>query len=225
MDSKQNPAPNQQISKEEVLGAIERICDERGVPVVRSKDIAELDWVDVTNQTINNHLQSLKKDGNVGCLKVGKGYVWWIPSDFTHSGEVDVPSAVKWDSIDPDDIPDEIIQQRPEIQSESYWKEMANSWRKVIWGSLFLVLVGYVVALLDNFPYFSEIELFVIGSVLAVGSIAVAISSGVIAVIFELLDKLEEKNMLDSIRQRRDKYREKFYKGILKRIPSDIPEN
>lgn len=214
MSTERTRGPNQKISKEEVRQAIIEICEKKGVPVVRSKDIADLDWVEVEPQTINNHLDNLKDEGRVSSLQVGKGYVWWVPDAEEEGGDVDV-SAIAWNRINPDEIPDEIVKQRPEIDDPTFWEEMMDSWGTVAGGGTFILIAGIVLLLLDGVQIVDlsyDFEFW--GSLAFVGGFVVIIVAIVIFGLARVGQFLEDVGVNERIRNALGRRRDRLYRKI-----------
>ncbi|NGM71558.1 hypothetical protein G6M89_21680 [Natronolimnobius sp. AArcel1] len=217
-------APNQKISSEEVKAAVIELCDKRGTPVVRPRDIVDLDWVSVGKQTVNNHLQKLQERGEVSSISVGRGAVWWVPDEEQSGGEVDV-SVIEWSRVDAEKIPDELVLERPEVEDSSYWEGMISKWNSVIGGAAFIVIVGFVVLLFDQ--YFSidigpDFEFW--GLIFLGGGFVVIISSFVPISIAKLGQFLDDKGVIPAIKDKKERAKSEILQWISKKIPSDIKE-
>jgi hypothetical protein len=152
MCASETAPPNQKVTPSEILAAIEQLCNKRGSPVVRSKDIADLDDIPVGTQAVNEHLDTLKEEGKVSSLPVQRSAVYWVSEGHYTGGEVDI-SAVDWDSIDPEQIPTEKIEQHPDYGEQGHWDDWADdaesALRLGMWGALMGVVA---LVILQNTP-------------------------------------------------------------------------
>lgn len=224
MSAERTRGPNQKISKAEVRQAIIEICEKKGVPVVRSKDIAELDWVEVEPQTINNHLDELREDGRVSSLKVGKGYVWWVPDDGEEGGAVDV-SAIAWDRIDPGEIPDELVAQRPEVDDPTYWEGMMDSWGTVAGGGGFILLAGLLLMILDGVQLVElDYDFEFWGSLAFVGGAVVIVVATGLFILARLGQFLEDIGVNERLREAVARRRDRVYRKISRWVQDRLEE-
>lgn len=224
MSAERAQRPNQKITKEEVRQAIIEICDKKGVPIVRSRDIAELEWVDVERQTINNHLDDLRDEGSVSSLQVGTGYVWWVPADEEIGGDVDV-SAIAWDRIEPEEIPDEIVRQRPEVDDPTFWEGMMESWGTVAGGGTFILLAGVVLMLLDGVQILDlgyDFEFW--GSLAVLGGFVVLVVAIVIFGFARAGQFFEDIGVNERIRKSFGRRRDQLYRKISHWVQERIEE-
>lgn len=216
--------PNQKITKEEVREAVIAICEERKAPVVRSEDIAELEWVSVGRQAINNHLNTLEEENEISSLSVGRGAVWWVSESDFEADEVAVTS-IDWENMDPAEIPDDLVKQRPEVDDPTYWESMMENWATVAGGVSFIFLFGLIVLVMDEFFNIDPgIELQTLGAVSILGGLLVIfIALGLIGIARggQFLDDI---GVFDSIRGWYGKTRNSLFRRISKWVQSKIDD-
>lgn len=187
---------------EELLEAVQLQCKATGYPVVPTGKIAELDTITIKEQGVRKRLKALAAEGKVNYVKSG-GYVWWIPEDGEAIGEVDF-SVLNWDSINPEEIPEEIINAHPSVDNPSDWERWKRNSNLIIQlsGAVGLVGVGLLVAADAGISfYFSSERFFQLGSLFFVsgfGFIWIGIVGLMAAVINRALEERGIDEWLDS---------------------------
>jgi len=147
--------PAQAVSDDELVEALRQVCEKRGLPVAPTRLIAEVDGIDIQQQTIKRRLDKI--DHRVNSMKVGRGKVWWVPDNMDPVGDVDV-SAIDWKQIDPEDIPLRKIENHPEFDIPSYWESWGERANTIVSTALIPTLAGFIVfALQDADPPFLNI--------------------------------------------------------------------
>lgn len=220
-----NPqSPNQKINTAEVKAAIHEICDKRGVPVVRSSDIADLEWVQVKRQAINNHLKDLAEQGEVNVIKAGpSGKVWYIPDDKEPEGHVDV-SAIEWESVEPEDIPDELVKARPEVEDLTFWENMRKNWGTAAGVSSFIMILGSGLLVLAEYSPIVLFDYQLWGLLLIGGSLITAGAALAVVMIAKIGQSLEDVGLFPLLRAKLAAGRTRLLRYLNKRIP-DVDED
>jgi len=220
MDEPDSKPPAQKVTKDEILVAIEQICEKRGQPVVRLDDIEELDSIPVGKQAIKHHLDELEEMGQVNFLKYGQGGVWWVPDDIDVSAEAK-PGVVDWDNIDANDIPHEVLADLPEFQDQTYWEGMVDSWGTVAGGGLFVFALSlFLIAVNQNTALGLSSSVSSVLSIVLVGAIGVVVISFGIVQLARFGQLLEDKGINGRIR---GTYREAKH-GAVRWIQQHLPD-
>ena len=223
--ARETRAPNQKITREEVRQAIIEICDKRGVPVVRSNDIVELEWVSVGRQAVNNHLEALKENGEVASLSIGPGAVWWVPEEGEPAGDVDV-SAIHWEGIDPMEIPAEIIKERPEVDDPTYWERMMDNWGTIAGGGIFFIVAGILIAFFDQYISIeTHYDFELMGATGLLVGVVVIVVSLIIILGARLGQFFENIGFFPIIRRKLRRYRDTIYQRISEKVESKIEDS
>lgn len=142
-----NKPPAQAVSDDELIEAVRQVCEKRGLPVAPTRLIEEVDGIDIQQQTIKRRLDKI--DHRVNSLKVGRGKVWWVPSDEEVEGEVDV-SAINWAQIEPEEIPLQKIEDHPEFNIPDYWESWTERASTVVTIAFPPTFVGFIVFALQD---------------------------------------------------------------------------
>lgn len=139
--------PAQAVSDDELLEAVRQVCEKRGLPVAPTRLVAEVDGIDIQQQTVKRRLDKI--DHRVNSITVGRGKVWWVPDDEEPVGDVNL-SAVDWDQIAPEEIPPDKIKNHPEFNIPSYWESWTDRANTVVSTALIPTLAGFVVFALQD---------------------------------------------------------------------------
>lgn len=144
--------PAQVVSDDELLEAVRQVCEKRGLPVAPTSLIAEVDGINIKQQTVKRRLDKI--DRRINSISVGRGKVWWVPEDTDPVGDVDI-SAVDWSVIDPGEIPAEKVQEHPEFNIPDYWESWEERANAVVSTAFLPTIAGFIVfALQDaNVPF------------------------------------------------------------------------
>lgn len=200
MNNSNTAPPAQKVTKDEIVAAIDQICEKRGQPVVRISDIAELESIDAGEQAIGNKLDELHELGRVNLFEYGQKGVWWTPEDIELDSEVEV-GVVNWDNIDAAEIPDDLLAELPEFQDQTYWEGAKDTWGTVSVGAFFFVGVGFLIL---GIRQYLSVQLPQGGqtffSISVVGALSVGILSLALVFAMEALQILEEWGALDRVR-------------------------
>jgi len=195
------------VSDEELIEAVRRECLTRGVPVVPTRQVAKAEGVNIQQQQVSRRLESLADDQRINSISVGRGAVYWVPEDEREAkGQVDF-SFVDWDTInpDPEEIPEEILEEHPNFHDPSYWEEVEESANSTIGVAGLAAIAGVILLILVNidlpFIEFSS-ELQAAGQVAVGGGfVFIAIGFGLLG-LAKLGQRIEIQNLLpDSIEQ------------------------
>lgn len=195
----------QKVSDEELIEAVQRECLTRGVPVVPTRQVAKAEGVNIQQQQVSRRLESLADDQRINSISVGRGAVYWVPEDGREAkGQVDF-SFVDWDTInpDPEEIPEEILEEHPNFHDPSYWEEVEESANSTIGVAGLAAIAGVILLILVNidlpFIEFSP-ELRAAGQVAVGGGfVFIAIGFGLLG-LAKLGQRIEVRNVLpDSI--------------------------
>jgi hypothetical protein len=218
MSDTESTPPAQKVTKDEIIAAINQICEKRGQPVVRLGDIADVDSIDVGKQAIKKHLDELQEMGRVHFLEYGQAGVWWTPEGVDTDSEID--GVIDWDAVDADEIPLDILAEFPEFQEQTYWEGARDTWGTVSVGAFFLV---FVTALVEIFRQNTPVQLgpsaqdFM--SVVAVGGLSVAVLSLGLVFAMRLMQWLEVQGILDVPRQSYRTVKHSAVRAIQDRLP------
>jgi len=210
--------PAKKVSKDEIIAAINQITEKRGVPVVQTSDISELESINVDNQTINNHLDELKQMGRVNLFEYGQKGVWWTP-DKENSGDVEI-GVINWDRIDANEIPHEVLAELPEFQDQTYWQDTKETWGTVSGGAFFLM---FATLILEIIRQNTSVQILSgsreILAVIILGTLSVGILSLALVFVMRFMQLLEEKGIFNHIRQRWYNIRNQMIQEIRQRLP------
>jgi hypothetical protein len=117
------------VTDDELERAVAHKCNTLPYPVVKTKHIAEAEFIDVKQQTVKRRLDRLRDAGRVSGLQVSQGWVWWV-SDDTPS-DMD-PEHIHWESIDPDKIPPDLVEKHPEFPNPGFWEQLDNKGESIV---------------------------------------------------------------------------------------------
>lgn len=219
MNESDSGPPAQKVTKDEIMAAINEICEKRGQPVVRSQDIADLDSIPVGKQAINGHLDELKEMGRVNFLEYGPGGVWWVPDNTETDLEIDM-GAVDWNNIDATDIPHEVLAELPEFQDQTYWESARDTWGTVAGGATFLLFAALLLGILrQNTPLqLGEDAQAAILLTMAGGFSVAALSIGLVFAA-KFGQRLEDEGIAGKIRRHSQDAKHKIVQAIQNRLP------
>jgi hypothetical protein len=191
--NREPPAREPKNTDDELLEAVAHQCNTRAPPVVKTEHVAETETVEVTQQTVKRRLDKLRDEGKVGGLQIGRGWVWWIPEN---EGELEFDSStIYWDGIEPEQIPDELVEQHPEYPNPGRWEKLRNQGETVANTAVYPFFFGLMVMLiaefgLDYIPLPGQTQS--IGAISFIGGIAFLAFGILLIVVANLGDKLEQ---------------------------------
>lgn len=213
------PPKKPKVTDEELLRAVAHVCNTSPEPVAKSEEVADVDFIDVKQQTVKRRLDTLGENGRVGSMKVGRGKVWW-PVDGESDPKYD-EEGIYWDGIDPAEIPPEMVEEHPEfpfwdrIETEEVpdgmvekhpqypnpdqGEKIRKNGEIIFSTSVIITVIGLVLALprmfnLSYIPIPREVETF--GAIAVLGGF-VFIAAGVGFMIFgHLLSKAEAESYI-----------------------------
>lgn len=178
-----NPPPKRpKVTDEELLEAVEHAYGTYRDPVVKSEDVADVEFIDVQQQTVKRRLDTLREEGEVGALKIGRGWVWW-PID--EEGEPAEETDIHWDVIEPEQIPDEMVEEHPAYPDPGLPDRVVDSGQTILFGALVVTVFGMVLFLpsqygLDYIPIPQSLE--TTGAIATLGGL-VFIAVGIVLVL------------------------------------------
>ncbi|QIO25570.1 hypothetical protein [Haloarcula sp. JP-L23] len=207
------------MTKDEIVTAIDQICEKRGQPVVRISDIAELESIDVGKQAISDHLDELEAMGRVNFLSYGQKGVWWVPEDEDSATEVEV-GVIQWENIDASEIPHEVLADLPQFQDKTYWESMEENWGTVTGGSVIIMVIGILAAAIQQFiPVQTGQTLNNVAAVVIVGSLGVALLSLGVVFVANIGQKLGQWGVNAAFQQRIQDLKYRIVASIQDRLP------
>jgi hypothetical protein len=220
MNKSDSQVPARKVERDEIVAAINEICEKRGVPAVRISDLEELDHIEVGTQSISENLDDLEEMGKVNLLEYGQKGVWWVPDDVETSADVEA-GVIDWDNIDANDIPHEVLADLPEFQDQTYWEGMVDSWGTVAGGGLFVFALSlFLIAVNQNTALGLSSTVSDVLSIVLVGAIGVVVISFGIVQLARFGQLLEDKGINGRIR---NTYREAKH-GAVRWIQQRLPD-
>lgn len=179
MNGSPGPPKKSQVTDSELIRAVQEQCTLYGVPVVKTKQVAEANYIDVTDQTVKRRLDDIE---GVNSIQVGRGKVWWVPEGSVR-GEIDMES-VYLKELEPEDIPSELIRKHPEGRPTGLYA-LADSGLQSVRISLLIFLASLVLFLVQQIEWLPipTDATEVIVAVGALGGFAVAFVSGLITIV------------------------------------------
>lgn len=141
--------PAQKVTNDDLTQAIQHQCQKSGIPVVPTKQVAKVDFIDIKKQAVARRLKSLADQEKISSLKIGRGWVWWVPDKAGAGGEADF-STIDWDSIDAKEIPAEKLEEHPELSGESYWNQLKEDGKAIARFGFYTLMLGFIVLFIDQ---------------------------------------------------------------------------
>lgn len=191
MSDTKSPPTSTQVTDEDLITAVRQQSKKAGTPVVRTKDVAKAEHIDVTNQTVKRRLEDIDI---VNSIQVGRGHVWWVPEEEAEArGEVDM-SSVYLEKIDPAELPRELIEQHPDGPS-SYWERRIEKGSNGVSMSLMAFLAGVLIFIVQELiPNLSTSEINTVGALLIVGGASMFLVSAGIAIVGSVFHRTGASN-------------------------------
>jgi hypothetical protein len=219
MNDTESTPPAQKVTKDEIIVAINQICEKRGQPVVKAEEIAELDSVPVGKQAVNDHLDELEEMGRVNLFEYASKGVWWVPDDVESSAAIE-SSVINWDAIEAEDIPHELLAELPEFQDQTYWESMEDNWGTAAGGAVIVVLLSIFISLVNqNTPLEVGSNVSEVLEIVLVGAIGVFVISFGLVQLARLGQWLEDKGVNDQIRSVLKDAKHGVVRWIQRRLP------
>lgn len=209
--------PAQGPSDEDLIRAVEQRCIEAGAPAVPTREVVDVNFIDIKQQAVARRLETLLDEGQIGAISVGRGWVWYVPENEEGGGEVDF-SQLDWSNIPAYEIPPEKVHEHPEYDDPTYWEQMDDDAQVIsrvgLWG---LILgIGMIAIGSLELPYVSlsraQQDIALLASVVGAVLILIALAISVIA---SAGSNLSEKGVDDWIRG--------HYSSVRSRIAAGIP--
>lgn len=218
--------PAQKVTDKDLIKAIEQRCTQSGIPVVPTKEIERVDYIDIKKQAIARRLKKLSKQGKISSLKIGRGWVWWVPENKEFGGEADF-SNIDWSSIDAEEIPLEKIQDHPELSSSAYWDQLKNDAEAMSRAGAWAFLIGLVIILVDEYNILISLTQLQadIGAFSLLGGMLL-IFIGIVAIsIAKTAISISEKGIDGWVRTKYDSLKSRVLAGVPIRISWEWKDN
>lgn len=196
--------PAQGPRDKELIKAVKQQCEETGAPVIPTKEVEKVEYIDIQQRSIANRLEGLSDEGKIGSIKVGRGWVWWVPNEGDSGGEVDF-DRINWNGIDAEKIPPEKIYAHPEYNDPSRWEQLRDESHVIARVGLWTISLGFVVIITGEFnlPFISFTNLQQDLAALAIlfGTLLVLLAV-VVGVASKTGEELSEKGIDDWLQSR-----------------------
>lgn len=208
--------PAQKVTDDDLIEAIKERCNQSGIPVVPTKEVEKVDYITIKKQAIARRLKTLAEQEQISSLKIGRGWVWWVPEENESGGEVDF-STINWSSIDPAEIPTEKIYKHPELADSTYWDQLYDDAYAISRAGLWSFTPGLVILFVDQNVEIVSLTQFQeeVGAVALLGGILL-LSMGIIAIsISKIGSGMSEKGI--------DGWMQAKYRSWKSRILAGVP--
>ena len=193
-----DPPPSKpKVTDDELERAVAHCCRTRKPPVAKTKDVADVAFIDVKPQTVKRRLDGLEEEGRVSSLKVSRGRVWWIPEERDEAVS-NGSSPIYWAGIDPEEIPTSMIEAHPEYPNPDRWEKLRNRGENMARDAAIPAVVGFAILLLRNIelPFISiGQDIYSIAVLLFIGGVLFVIVGFVFGLVSNLGRRIEDTDL------------------------------
>lgn len=183
------------VSDKDLIEAIEQECELNQQPVVSTKEVADVDFIDIQRQQVHSRLKELAEEGEIEKLEIGRSWkVWWVPED----KETEINSSKIWQNIDGSDIPEEKIEEHPDYSTPAYWEKLQAQAQRVANIVFYSLAFGFAIYLLRDadIPFLgtqTEQQIEMIGALALVGGLTLGIYTVAIWVAAQIGQELVDR--------------------------------
>lgn len=189
------PPARPKVTDDELERAVAHCCRTQKPPVAKTKDVADMEFIDVKPQTVKRRLDRLEEEGRVSSLKVSRGCVWWIPEEKGEEERDNESSSIYWAGIDPEEIPTSMIESHPEYPDPDRWEQLHNRGENMAQDAAIPAAVGFAILLLRSveLPFISIGQnIYTIAVFLFIGGVLFVVVGFVFGLISNLGRRIEE---------------------------------
>jgi hypothetical protein len=190
-----DPPPSRpKVTDDELERAVAHCCRTQKPPVAKTKDVADVEFIDVKPQTVKRRLDRLEEEGRVSSLKVSRGRVWWIPQNEGDEESDNDSSSIYWAGIDPEEIPTSMIKAHPDYPDPDRWEKLRDRGENMARDAAIPAAVGFAILLLRSveLPFISiGQDIYTIAVLLFIGGVLFVLVGFVFGLISNLGRRFE----------------------------------
>lgn len=149
------PPSKPKVTDEELEAAVAHLCQTREPPAVKTAQVADVDFINIEQQTVKRRLDKLEEAGRVKSIQISRGRIWWIPDESEDEYAEADESPIYWAGIDPAEIPTEMVKEHPEFPDPDRWEKLNERANHMVQEAVIPTVAGLALILLQevDLPY------------------------------------------------------------------------
>lgn len=211
---KSPPKRTPDVSDGELVEAVQTACERAGIPVVPASKVADLEPIPIKKDAVKRRLDEIDR---VSKYDTGGAFVYWVSEEGEARGNID-PSSIYWENVDPEGIPEEVINEHPEFTVPTRPERLVEKGNEIIgpatlsfiFGAGVLFVQEYTASLIEPG---SDVEL--VGVLAAIAGFSFMFIGFVLVFVGKLGQELEDRGVSPVVRE----HTKSVLEGIEKRLP------